>query len=343
MPFTDAVRVIQTGSRRLKIFVDFWNVVISARQQTKKFEIEVKWNVLADQMVSETRQDYHDETPGTLAGCYIFGSYSRSDPKQNEFIDRTLDGYGSLPGLFFSFSERVKKETSLKCSKCGHLNSQIAESGVDVILTVEMIKHAAMREHEYLALISSDRDFIPLLSYLKDQGQRVLHGATEEPNREMRSLTWKQIDLKPTYQHSCAIRSDDKYFIFTAPFLDGMTNQAKMIFDSQGKKYKVFDLTDADAMPEKDMKFVLGNLNIFFQQKGANPNLSFAYHKLCGSIYDLRIALRAGTVFGMNLPYIMHEGSLYAHRGNERSRWFVSPNVDTMEPWQKPVPPSPSP
>jgi uncharacterized LabA/DUF88 family protein len=267
MPFADTLRVIQTGSRRLKIFVDFWNVVISARRQTQKFEIEVKWNVLADQMVSETSQDYHDQAPGTLAGCYIFGSYSKSDPKQNEFIGRTLDNYGSLPGLFFSFTERVKKETSLRCSSCGHLNSQFPESGVDVILTVEMIKHAAMREHEYLALISSDRDFIPLLSYLKDQGQRVLHGTTEEPNREMRSLTWKQVELNQMYSHLCSIKTDGKYLIFTSPTVDALTNEAKMILNEQGKKYDVFDLTDTDAISDKDMKFVLSNLNIYVSEK----------------------------------------------------------------------------
>lgn len=299
MSFRDTVRVIQTGSRRLKIFVDFWNVVISARQQTQKFDIEVRWNDLADLMVSETRQGYFDETPGTLAGCYIFGSYTKSDPEQMKFINRTLDNYGSLPGLFFTFAERVRKETSVKCSSCGNSIAQNTESGVDVVLTVEMIKHAAMREHEYLALISSDRDFIPLLSYLKDQGQRVLHAATQGPNVEMRSLTWKQVELKSMYTHLCSIKSDDKYFIFTAPTVDVKTNEAKTILDEQGRQYEVFDLTDTAAISDRDLKSVLSNQNIMFRKKEQSiRRYSFrilSYTKLLG---EFRIALRTGSVVG---------------------------------------------
>jgi uncharacterized LabA/DUF88 family protein len=106
---------------------------------------------------------YGDENSTQIAGCYIFGSYSKSNPKEHAFINETLDKYGSLPGLFFEFKERVKKETSSKCSHCGGQISRSSELGIDVLLTVEMIKHASMREHEFLALVSSDRDYLPLL------------------------------------------------------------------------------------------------------------------------------------------------------------------------------------
>jgi hypothetical protein len=183
-----------------------------------------------------------------------------------KFINRTLDRFGSLPGLFFDFTERVKKETSVKCSDCGHPNPQYTESGIDVVLTVEMIKHAAMREHEYLALISSDRDFIPLLAYLKDQGQRVLHGATEEPNREMRSLTWKQVEVRSGYTHLCSVASD-KCLVLTTPTLNDMLNEAKLILDEQGMTYEVLDLTDKEAVPDKDLIFLLENQNIYFLEE----------------------------------------------------------------------------
>jgi uncharacterized LabA/DUF88 family protein len=334
MPFSDTVRVIQTGSRRTKIFVDFWNVVISARKQTQKLEIEVNWNILASEMVNETHQDYSDETRGTLAGCYIFGSYTKSDPKQMAFVNQTLDNYGSLPGLFFTFTERVKKETSVKCSKCGHLNAQETESGVDVILAVEMIKHAAMREHEYLALVSSDRDFIPLLSYLKDQGQRVLHAATEEPNREMRSLTWKQVELKPNYINLCSIISGDKYYVFTAPKLDTLTNEATIALEEQGAPYEIFDLTGTRAMQDKDLRFLLSNQRIFFRKKyAANTNATFSYQTLYKSIDEFRAALKIGDLVG-HLPYVMHSGSLYV-RSDPTYRWVVSSNTERMEPWRK--------
>ncbi|MGA3311069.1 MAG: hypothetical protein ABSD08_21030 [Xanthobacteraceae bacterium] len=118
MSFHDTVRVIQPGQRRLKIFIDFWNLVINARKQTS-FEIDVQWNSLAEYFVGETWKGHGDESTGDLAGCYIFGSYARSNPTESAFIDRTLDKYGSMPGLYFDFKERVKKEASTKCPKCG--------------------------------------------------------------------------------------------------------------------------------------------------------------------------------------------------------------------------------
>ena len=100
MPFRDTVRVIQPGQRRLKIFVDFWNLIINARKQTK-LKVIFHWDKLAERLVNETHRGYGDESHGDLAGCYIFGSYSRSDPRQHAFVNETLDRYGSLSGPVF--------------------------------------------------------------------------------------------------------------------------------------------------------------------------------------------------------------------------------------------------
>jgi uncharacterized LabA/DUF88 family protein len=340
MPFGDKIRVIQSGGRRLKIFIDFWNVVISARQQTETFEIELNWDALAEQLISETREGFSDETQGALAGCYIFGSYAKSNAEETKFINRTLDRYAWRPGLFFTFAERVKKQTTLICQQCGNQHSHTGESGVDVILTVEMIKHAAMHQHEYLTLVSSDRDFIPLLSYLKDQGERVLHVATQDPNREMRSLTWKQVGLRERYSHLCRIESGDKYIIFTTPSLVELTREAETILTEQRRRYEVIDLTDGIALPDKDLKFVLSNQNLFFRRKEAtNNNQLLSYNKLYESIGHFRTALRVGDVIGDRLPYVMHSGSLYACGGDQNSRWIVSSNNEMMEPWRnRPLP-----
>jgi uncharacterized LabA/DUF88 family protein len=219
MPFKETIEVLQSGRRRIKLFVDFWNVVINARNQCKNFDVHVCWDKLVDDLVDRTRQGYHDKTAGELAGCYIFGSKSQSNPKEAKFIKQTLDLYGSKPGLFFNFVERVPKQTAVMCANCGEQVKTNSESGIDVMLAVEMIKHAGMQEHEYLALVSSDRDFMPLLSFLRDQGQRVLHVAAGNPDREMRSITWAQVNLQEHYPQFCTIQHDD-YIILTAPSCD---------------------------------------------------------------------------------------------------------------------------
>ncbi len=250
MPLAETIRVIQPGKRRIKLFVDFWNVIINSRKISSEYEIDIIWDKFAEQIVHQTRHGYSDETSGELAGCYIFGSFSRSNPKESKFIDRTVDRYGSIPGLFFSFSDRVSKKTSRLCPSCGSTLKFNGESGVDLMLSIEMIKHAAMKEHEYLGLVSSDHDFIPLLNYLKDQGQRVLHISAGEPDRDIRSVTWTQIDLSEQYSSLCKIVHDD-YIILTSPSCENELKELLSAAPVARSKIKIIDITDSDMINDK--------------------------------------------------------------------------------------------
>jgi uncharacterized LabA/DUF88 family protein len=322
MSFRDTIRVIQPGRRRLKIFVDFWNVVVNARNISKNIDVDVRWDRLVDQVVAETSSGHSDETAGELAGCYIFGSYSKSSPKEKTFVEHTLDEFGGKQGLYFEFKERIKKETSDLCNKCGAAIDKTSESGVDVLLTVEMVKHAAMREHDYLALISSDRDYIPLLEYLKDQGQRVLHAATDTPNREMRSLTWKQVALKPMYEHLVKTYPRESV-ILTAPSLTIQLEEAEAALSAMEIKYKIIDVTEESEMHDKDLKLFLSNHQLFFQM--ANDPLKtmhYNWNNLFSSIAKLRSSLRERRVMA-HFPYVIHNGACMAYY-HEPHGWIAS-------------------
>jgi uncharacterized LabA/DUF88 family protein len=308
--FQNTVRVIQPGQRRLKVFIDFWNLVINARKQTS-FEIDIHWNNIAEYLVDETRGGFSDESVGDLAGCYIFGSRSRSNPVESAFIDKTVDQYGPMPGLFFDFRERVKKEASSKCPKCGEPISRSSEQGVDVLLTVELIKHASMREHDFLALVSSDRDFIPLLSYLKDQGQRVLHVATGEAHRDMRSLTWKQIKLREQYAWLCSIVHEHR-LILSSPRRPEKLQDAKSVLEKNGLQYRVIDITKPSEINDKDLDFLLRNQRMFFKKKDGPPGQSHLRESLYSSIDDFRKAISDGGIDG-NFPHVMCNGQMEAY------------------------------
>jgi uncharacterized LabA/DUF88 family protein len=318
------VRVIQPGQRRLKIFVDFWNLIINARKQTK-FKIDFHWDKLAEGLVGETRLGYGDESLGNLAGCYIFGSYSKSDARQYAFVNETLDKYGSLPGLFFDFRERIRKETSIKCSSCGEQVSQSSEAGVDVLLTVEMIKHAAMREHDYLALVSSDRDFVPLLSYLKDQGQRVLHVSTGAAHRQMRSVTWAQIELGDEYSNLCSIEIDRR-LILTSPLSENL-QEAKSILDRHHLGYDVIDITKVDDISDEDLAFLLRNQRMFFHKLDGDFGRSYSALHFSKSMRDFRRLVSEGQIYG-NLPYVIHKGRMEAYFDGKRG-WIRNGNSES--------------
>jgi uncharacterized LabA/DUF88 family protein len=329
MPLRDTLRVIQPAQRRLKIFVDFWNLIINARKQTT-FKIDFHWDKLAERLVGETRRGYGDESQGDLAGCYIFGSYSKSDPRQHAFVNKTLDKYGSLPGLFFDFRERVKKETTVRCSNCGGQVSQSSEAGVDILLAVEMIKHAAMREHDYLALVSSDRDFLPLLSYLKDQGQRVLHVSTGATNREMRSVTWTQMELVDEYVNLCSIEMERRW-ILTSPRAEKF-QEAKLVLDRRDLKYDVIDITNAQDVSDDDLIFLLRNQRMNFQQPGDAPGRSYSASHFSKSLHDFRRMVSEGNVNG-NLPYIMHDGQMEAYFAGSQGGWVRNGSAPESDIW----------
>jgi uncharacterized LabA/DUF88 family protein len=333
MAFRDTLRVIQPSQRRLKIFVDFWNIVINARKQTS-FKVDILWNSLTEHLVAETRGGYGDESSGELAGAYIFGSYSKSNAEEHEFINNTVDKYGALPGLFFEFKERVKKETASKCANCGEPVHRSSELGVDMLLAVEMIKHASMREHDYLALVSSDRDYLPLLAYLKDQGQRVLHVATGEAQRDMRSLTWKQVEIAEAYPGLCRIVHDER-FILTSPQKSKRLEQIKPLLESNGLAYKVIDIAKTSDISDKDLDFLLRNQGMFFTKKNGLLGRAYAWQGLRNSLYDFRKAIYDGAVDG-NLPHVISEGrmELYFNQLHGQPGWIRNGATSSARIWE---------
>jgi len=331
--FRDTIRVIQPGRRRLKIFVDFWNVVINARKVAKNIDVDVQWDNLVNQILAETSGGYSDETSGDLAGCYIFGSYAKSAPEEKAFIDRTLDTFGDKQGLYFEFKERVKKESSDQCKNCGHAISKTTELGVDVLLTVEMIKHAAMREHEYLALVSSDRDYIPLLGYLKDQGQRVLHAATDEPHREMRSLTWKQVALKTMYDRLVTLYPRE-CVILTTPTMSSKLEEVEAVLSEQKIAYRIIDVSNRSEMHDKDLRLFVKNRHVFVRMASdPKKNTTQSWTQLFSTLDEFRAALRDGSV-GAQFPYLIRNGVCEAHY-DQSYGWIVGGRGGTADIWNK--------
>jgi uncharacterized LabA/DUF88 family protein len=332
MPLNDTIEVIQSGQRRIKLFVDFWNVVINARNQCKNFDVHVSWDRLVDHLIYQTRQGYHDKTTGELAGCYIFGSKSQSNPQESKFVKQTLDLYGATSGLFFNFAERVPKQAAVMCSKCGEQVTTNSESGIDVVLTVEMIKHAAMREHEYLGLVSSDRDFIPLLSFLRDQGQRVLHVATGTPDREMRSITWAQVNLQELYPNLCTIQHED-YIVLTAPPCEKELKQVLDAAPIAPDQMRIIDITDKSQIHDKDLDFLLSSLGFFWRVSGRPSHTQYGYRQIATDLHELRRRISTGDVFG-NLPCVVRNGMRQVYYDN--GRWVRTTAGDDIEKaWSK--------
>jgi hypothetical protein len=195
-----------------------------------------------------------------------------------------------------------------------------------------MIKHASMREHDYLALVSSDRDYLPLLSYLKDQGQRVLHVATGEAHRDMRSLTWKQVELTELYPNLCSIVHEG-HLILSSPHKSEKLDQAKSLLEANGLTYKIVDIAKASDISDKDLDYLLRNQGLFFRKEGDVPGRSYSRQALYSSVHDFRKAINDGEIDG-NLPYVICDGHMEAYFTHEQG-WIRSGNLNSARIWEK--------
>ncbi|WP_083468247.1 NYN domain-containing protein [Methylobacterium tarhaniae] len=318
--------IYMTDLDRKKIFIDFWNVVINAQKQTKNLNISIKWDDLVRFVLYEGDLYKSRSQQPTLAGCFVFGSFSKSNARQLEFVNQTLDRYGAYPGLFFDFKERVGKETSNKCDNCGNSVQRSSESGVDVLLCVEMIKHAYMREHEYLAIVSSDRDFIPLLQFLKDQGQRVLHVATDEPHRDMRANSWKQFSLRHSFIDLCRLEHDRR-MVLVCPQSREKVEILTRILDQDNLLYDVIDISNKDDISDKDLEFLLRNQRISFSKRGENNGNKYHFTSHAKTIYDFRKLVADGSAIG-SFPFIINNGTREINYEMNKG-WVLGENSNT--------------
>jgi uncharacterized LabA/DUF88 family protein len=73
---------------------------------------------------------------------------------------------------FFSLLERVPF-LELKLGRLEIRNKTPIEKGVDVLITVDMIKYARNNAYDTAILVSGDGDFTPALEFLKEFGKHI--------------------------------------------------------------------------------------------------------------------------------------------------------------------------
>ena len=64
------------------------------------------------------------------------------------------------------------------------------EKGVDVRIATDMIKLAWVDNYDTAVLVSSDKDFIPLVEFLETRGVKVLHGAFPPQGSHLSAACW---------------------------------------------------------------------------------------------------------------------------------------------------------
>ncbi len=138
-------------------------------------------------------------------GLNFYGSYdpaSKKDRRLHRWATRVVD---TFPGVNVSIVPRQKKRSPPACPTC---HSPVAEcpacskdmrgteeKGVDVRMATEMISLAWVDNYDIAVVVSSDRDFVPVVEFLKTKGIKVIHGAFHPKGAELSAQCWSSIDI----------------------------------------------------------------------------------------------------------------------------------------------------
>ena len=148
--------------------------------------------------------------PNAMALYQGMNVYSSYDPatqvgaNHRNWFENTLTGF---PGVYGTIVERQRKREGptcpssschaviAQCPSCGGDMRGTEEKGVDTRIVTDMISLAWVGNYDVAVLVSSDRDFIPVVEFLQTRGIKVVHGAFPPQARALATRCWGSIAL----------------------------------------------------------------------------------------------------------------------------------------------------
>jgi uncharacterized LabA/DUF88 family protein len=139
-------------------------------------------------------------------GTNVYISYNPAAPKDANLRQWSINVLDRFPGINVVLKEREYKHppTCPQCHKslevcpyCGSKMVGTVEKGIDTAIVTDMIKLAWEDAWDVAILISSDRDFIPLIEFLTNKGRRVINVCFPPKGMHLARVCWASIDLRP--------------------------------------------------------------------------------------------------------------------------------------------------
>lgn len=184
---------------RIRVFIDFWNFELSIKKVRSDFRIN--WHSLGLHLSREALRVIDETAHVDYQGMNVYGSYNIDhDQKLHGWAARTLD---TIPGVHVTMVPRRRRHTGPTCPACHQVVSQCPicnadmrgteEKGVDTRIATEMISLAWVDNYDVAVLVSSDRDFVPVVEFLGTRGIKVVHGAFPPQAAELTQKCWGSI------------------------------------------------------------------------------------------------------------------------------------------------------
>lgn len=192
---------------RVRVFIDFWNFVLSIRESIRK-DFPLDWKRLGPWLMSEAER--HVLQPGDLGtlryeGMNVYLSYDPRKPEDAKLKKWALGTIDRFPGVRVIAMERKPKgppdcptchDPIEVCPKCQAPMRGSIEKGVDTAIVTDMIQLAWDNSYDIAVLATSDRDFIPAVQFLGSKGKKVVHAGFPPRGFDLSRACWASFDVR---------------------------------------------------------------------------------------------------------------------------------------------------
>ena len=187
---------------RVRVFVDFWNFQLSINALEENLKVD--WSILGHCLAAAAGHIVDAKAPVAYQGMNVYGSYGASDADAGlrKWAEHTL---ARFPGVQVEMAPRRKRRRGFVCPSCHHETTECPncgkdmrgseEKGVDTRIATAMISLAWADNYDVAVLVSSDRDFIPVVEFLETKGIKVVHGAFPPQGSGLSQRCWGAIAI----------------------------------------------------------------------------------------------------------------------------------------------------
>ncbi len=187
--------------QRVHIFVDFWNLQLSINAH-RPHNYRLDWRKLSPYLIQQT--EHVLGTPLRFEGSTVYLSYNPATPQGKKLRHWGHNVLARFPGMQVVAKERKAKHPPRcphchriidRCPYCGAKMIGTVEKGIDTAMVTDMIKLAWEGAWDVAILISSDRDFIPVVEFLHNKGLKIINVHFPPQGAELARHCWGSIDL----------------------------------------------------------------------------------------------------------------------------------------------------
>jgi uncharacterized LabA/DUF88 family protein len=186
--------------------MDFWNFSLNMRDYNPSYRVDF------DKLSTFLTQNASDPPgSGTYEGTIVYASVDPKKPEDKPLKDFLLNTLSRKVGYQVKLFER-KPAATVRCPECGkdiidcpHCSKPLkrtVEKGVDAAMATDMLQLAWDDTYDAAVMLTSDKDFIPMVLFLQTQNKKIIHASFTPLGRELANACWKRIDLS---RHSSTI------------------------------------------------------------------------------------------------------------------------------------------